>query len=460
MCGIIAGNVKKLKDTGGIKDHLRMIDHRGTDSFGMIMYDPKTKSWDTFKTLGIKPFVKAFNNLSNGAYVIVHNRARSIGGITLALAHPIVTNNVAVIHNGTNKDVHKMIKGSASDTESISMLQGNAIDFGTTFSWLGDLGVVFTVDLERPENDVYLHRDKIRPLVINKDTDIIASEPLFDGAWADIKEQDSYVPLHLNKLTRLVRSIDYVDVTVADDSMCLGCKKKHLHSKTGRICNVCLVRGEKEPKVTHTKAVTTTVPYVNRKEEAKLELQTHRIGRFVEIADGSLMHSTVFDSYSMYKRKELVGYKEVEENTKEWITEPIDKKHMTVTTGNKMYLFATENNTNLDYEEVFGYVVKSELGTWYVVEDPKHDVEASAWYKVYYTIISTTVTIPIEPVAYSEDNFAEYLCTCSNNTIMVDTTETYTIDKQTSAYMGIHEDFKDLIRRSNGDILVPMAYEW
>jgi len=241
MCGIIVAKVTQ-ETKRNVNEWFNTLAHRGTDSYGFIHIDDRKVK--TFKHLKKKVFVKAIKKINNSGWIIMHNRWKSLGAITTELAHPITSGNVHVIHNGTNKDIYGTFIGK-SDTDALSKIL-EVSDIEILDLLMKDVGVVFKVT---DDGVVDLRIDSSRPLAYNEESQVIASEPLFDGEWQIFKEG-----IYKNfSIENLKSDTDKVKINVLKEEKCKGCGKTHLHGLNEDICNVCLLKGKTyTPSTVHT----------------------------------------------------------------------------------------------------------------------------------------------------------------------------------------------------------------
>ena len=239
------------------------------------------------KSMVIKDIVDYVKELNDGDLVIIHQRKASVGTINLDNTHPVLSNNkkVNVIHNGTRK-IYKEILDASSDTQGLATLLSmtNQSDHGEL---MNELGVVFYTY----NGKIYFYKDELRPLVKSKTHNIMASEPLFDGEWAEVSDVDTPHQFNFDK----EKIGKYVNVTkgVGVARYCSSCKKTHLPSDKG-VCMVCAVQG----KSASTTTTTTTYrgggnAYAHQTHDLNFNLKvgtTYRITRDVVWVDSDKSH--------------------------------------------------------------------------------------------------------------------------------------------------------------------------
>ena len=105
MCGII-GFTGNLQAPGILVDGLQQLEYRGYDSAGIAVNNgSETRIVKTTgKVATLREKVAATTDLE-GTCGIGHTRWATHGGVTEVNAHPHVSGNVTLIHNG-NKRIH------------------------------------------------------------------------------------------------------------------------------------------------------------------------------------------------------------------------------------------------------------------------------------------------------------------------------------------------------------------
>ena len=130
MCGII-GIVSKNQVVGRLIDGLECLEYRGYDSSGVAAVNKEEifYSKSVGKLISLKKKLK--HNTIDGCVGIGHTRWATHGEPTEINAHPHVTKNVAVVHNGIienfseikNELLKKGVRfNSQTDTEVIANL--------------------------------------------------------------------------------------------------------------------------------------------------------------------------------------------------------------------------------------------------------------------------------------------------------------------------------------------------
>jgi len=279
MCGIV-GFIDNKKYRQLLPNMWAKIDHRGEDSYGVIVqgdkvhtaksltihktkktttsyYDTKKRQYIKKTTPESKGVMAQIQKIPVGDFLLAHNRAASIGGVTEELAHPITKvgndGTVSVIHNGTKKDLTKVfdILGD-SDTEIIAQLLADHFAPSKTISAaLEGAGVVFGVRHE--DGAVLFHCDGERPLFIDETRSIIASEPIFKGKWFLVKEQTKMFHSlrgFIDNVEVYEKSVDVKEKDLSYPAYCKACKKTHFTDATDGRCYRCIIKGIEAPKST------------------------------------------------------------------------------------------------------------------------------------------------------------------------------------------------------------------
>ncbi len=144
MCGIV-GIVGKSNACKIVLDVLKKLEYRGYDSSGLaFIYNNELKH---IKAIGkLSKLIDKFNPLSkklvNISLAIGHTRWATHGKVIEENAHPIISKNIAVVHNGIienfeiiKKDLIKnnfIFKGT-TDTEVIPHLLNHFLNMGKSF---------------------------------------------------------------------------------------------------------------------------------------------------------------------------------------------------------------------------------------------------------------------------------------------------------------------------------------
>ncbi|MEM0333017.1 MAG: hypothetical protein QXX30_00945 [Candidatus Aenigmatarchaeota archaeon] len=233
MCGIIAFPKKtKLdkKTIGVIENGLKLLAHRGSDSFGIIGIAKinNKKVLKLVKSLHFENFINMIkSSLINVEFdfIVIHNRKKSIGKIDIELAHPVGKNDIYVVQNGTKKSLSINEK---SDTYGIYVLY-KAEELKPED--LKNSGVVFIIDGKNKK--ILFHKDDTRTLYINETKNLIASEPILAGKWTLIgnNELDTF-DIENIKLTNFEYEIKDINKEICD--YCL--KEGVIIEKRGKIC--------------------------------------------------------------------------------------------------------------------------------------------------------------------------------------------------------------------------------
>ena len=268
MCGII---VMFKKDLDWAEDLWMRLEHRGTDSFG---YYGRTREgrfiWDKWI---YNPEIKSLPM----EWVILHNRWASVGGKSnYDIAHPIVRKKTYLIHNGTKRELYYSIRPAKSDTDAISIIYHQLRNKEDIFQYLDDVGVIFLYD--KKNKRIIFHRDKSRPLYINPDFKIIASEPIIAGRWRMIEPQEMIIPEEDFNLEYLL------------DNLILNKKEIKMTIKADfGVCSSCFQEKIIEPSIENG----TICPHCYYTEEYKKK--KYEKGNKIEIYDD--LHSDIYKSY-------------------------------------------------------------------------------------------------------------------------------------------------------------------
>jgi bacterioferritin-associated ferredoxin len=234
MCGIIGGRLDD-RFRNNIEKWIIKLKHRGEkQGYGYIhIADGKIT---TDKCMALNLLVRMVKELPDGD-VVIHFRKASIGKVELLNAHPVVSNDktTIVLHNGTNKAYANFFTASSDSQGLASMLSEFPIDRHKDI--LNSLGVVFYTK----NNRLMFYKDNNRPLVISGD--VFASEPLFNGKWANIKNATAPIDITDTFIDSFVTEDDVeVELYNAPARHCTMCKRSHL--TVGTKCAVCLVQGK------------------------------------------------------------------------------------------------------------------------------------------------------------------------------------------------------------------------
>jgi len=240
MCSIIGTSKLDDKFKENIDEYFKTLSHRGTDSYGYIFLNRDTKQFELFKSLTKIDFVNRIKELPDNGSIICHARKASVGAVDVTNAHPVKSNGntVWLIHNGTNKS-YASFYNATSDSQGLASLI-EAVSEDKLDGLLNDLGVVFFTK----NSHLYFYKDTLRPICLNKESGIFASEPLFDGKWALIKEQITPVVFDFIFDTK-----EEFELELGLESYCTTCKKRHIKQKGKQLCAVCKLDGKSEPVV-------------------------------------------------------------------------------------------------------------------------------------------------------------------------------------------------------------------
>jgi glucosamine--fructose-6-phosphate aminotransferase (isomerizing) len=128
MCGIV-GYVGKKQATPILIDALKKLEYRGYDSAGVSLLTDM--GIETYKTEGKISDLEAKLPYINGLCGIGHTRWATQGAPTTINAHPHVSGNISVVHNGIIENYHELHKSlehegyefvSETDTEVLAHL--------------------------------------------------------------------------------------------------------------------------------------------------------------------------------------------------------------------------------------------------------------------------------------------------------------------------------------------------
>lgn len=198
MCGIYANiNTTQVE----VIKKLKQLEYRGYDSWGYCFYD-KNRFWQHKQTGKIS----GYNNLpyTNKYSIISHTRWASNGNISIDNTHPIIYEDVAVVHNGIVEKTYKInkyglfsYKGKLydinlildkipgdTDTKLITALL-NIIDINDIFDYVG--GSYAIVCLK--QGIMYAFCNEM-PLYISSDGEVSSDYNVFDNGSKFLKCKD------------------------------------------------------------------------------------------------------------------------------------------------------------------------------------------------------------------------------------------------------------------------------
>jgi len=224
MCAInVLFNIEPDKLREYLQNAWEILKFRGEDGYGIVgQIDNRiivAKSQDNNKVLN------KLNSISGKfKWVIAHNRKASVGSINLDLTHPIVHEDkkLIVVHNGTNRDLFDVVKYAQSDTDAILHVYDLIKDPMKIDFIVNNIGVYFIVDIERKK--ILFYRDSLRTLYIEKKSNVLVSEPIFNGEWALIKEQLFYVDFD-EFSPDVFEKEEYKNLTFTKTGLCSVCNK-------------------------------------------------------------------------------------------------------------------------------------------------------------------------------------------------------------------------------------------
>jgi len=243
MCGYIAGPLKTLKEHG-VKQLLQTQKHRGTDGYGL--FEISNGKIGYYKTMSLNTFAKYVNKLRGNPYLIIHHRATSVGGTKLELAHPLVTpdKKVLLMQNGTKRPLATLMNIAESDSQALAYFAHSLSPQVFNDLILEDVGVVFFIKNRR----IYLHRDTERPLLLNKDTGIISSEPVTTGNHTTIDIGFYQLEIEDNQLIGFDTFGEVVVEDMGKVAKCPNCNKSHYIPEGKVYCHVCVAEGKTQHK--------------------------------------------------------------------------------------------------------------------------------------------------------------------------------------------------------------------
>ena len=215
MCGII-GIIDNKDVVQEILDSLKLLEYRGYDSAGIAAI---TSSESITKKLEVRKAVGEISNLTSllvdnpisGNIAIGHTRWATHGAQTIKNAHPVLTNGIAVVHNGIIEnylDIKRNLINEGysfvteTDTEVIPKLIDYHINGGST-------------EIESVKKVAKTLHGRFSIVIIFEKQNIIIGiknkTPLFFG----IKNKAYYISSDFNVLSRLADEI----ITLEDSDM-------------------------------------------------------------------------------------------------------------------------------------------------------------------------------------------------------------------------------------------------
>ena len=144
MCGIV-GIVGKSNACNIILDVLKKLEYRGYDSSGLaFIHNKELRHLKEIGKLGrlIDRFKPLSKKLEDVSLAIVHTIWATHGKVIQENAHPIISNNIAVVHNGIIENFETIKKeliknnfvfNSTTDTEVIPHLLNHFLKMGKSF---------------------------------------------------------------------------------------------------------------------------------------------------------------------------------------------------------------------------------------------------------------------------------------------------------------------------------------
>ena len=187
MCGLFC-IISKTKN-GFIDKELKLFTEglftdtvRGKDSTGVFYVTEKgnahllkdnTSGYEFTKTKDYDDFLS--DCFQNGKILVGHNRSATLGNISDKNAHPFISGNTVLVHNGTLYN-HKALANTDTDSEAIAQL----LDKKPHTEVLSELNGAFAlIWYNAKEKKLYVSRNNERPLWIITTTnfDLIGSEP-------------------------------------------------------------------------------------------------------------------------------------------------------------------------------------------------------------------------------------------------------------------------------------------
>ena len=201
MCGIV-GYVGNKQATPILLDGLKMLEYRGYDSAGLSLLTDK--GLEIYKSKGRITELEA--NLPNikGLCGIGHTRWATQGAPTTINAHPHVSGNISVVHNGIIENYNELNKWlthegydfvSETDTEVLAHL--------TNFHYNGNLFSAVVDGLKKVKGSyaaAFLCGDSKQVVAVRKDSPLIAG----------VGNGESFVASDATALLKYTRNVVYM----------------------------------------------------------------------------------------------------------------------------------------------------------------------------------------------------------------------------------------------------------
>ncbi|MGV8130618.1 MAG: class II glutamine amidotransferase, partial [Candidatus Pacearchaeota archaeon] len=187
MCGLIS--IISKKNNGFSEKELKIFSEglftdtvRGKDSTGVFSVSDIGNAYTMKDNTSGDVFIKTqeFEDFLTNAYLssrimVGHNRSATLGNVSAKNAHPFISGNTVLVHNGTLFN-HKTLANTETDSEAITQ----ALEQNTFNKILPTLDGAFAlIWYNAKEKQLYVTRNDQRPLWIiqTKDFDLLGSEP-------------------------------------------------------------------------------------------------------------------------------------------------------------------------------------------------------------------------------------------------------------------------------------------
>jgi len=244
MCGIVG-----FFGEEAIKEYQKLLQigwerlaHRGEDSYGVII--KTSEKVIAYKSISKEALLEKVASEEGKEFkkeeiqwILGHNRKASVGSITVELAHPIhyKDENALVIQNGTKKSLANAFD-TGSDTQALALVFTLSRKEAKT-RLLDGTGVAFCVKRNRKgDYKLYFHKDESRPLVLQMEKGIIASEPFLEGDWLEIRD----IPYaELKGLEDIVKFADKKISYSVVLKQCKLCQREFIGSTKDDYCKEC-----------------------------------------------------------------------------------------------------------------------------------------------------------------------------------------------------------------------------